>query len=299
MRSQDLKYLGYGVGAGTLLAVLFMLGFILIPGNTWFEKPTTSTSIPFTFTVTVLSSPSITQLPTGTFTPTPTMLPSSTPIPTITATLTSMELLIASGEITLKGPLTKEQQISLYEASLSFISQTSEESRQTSLLITEVPYSDTSTICGPLTIAVLQRAKLIPEELIPYDFFLLDPDLPKDRKLLSTALPKNLYNSVRYRTRLNQFNWSLDPLLPGDFVYIYAGSHGNFEHMLVVNRVDYRGRAYSVTNYNTVDGYVINETMLYDPVDPTAGIFARWAKREKQMLGSTGFEGFEIWRLKE
>jgi hypothetical protein len=299
MRSQDLKYLGYGIGMGVLIASLFLLAFVMIPGNTLFEKPVTSTSIPSTPTFTLQPSPTITQVPTGTFTPTPTMLPSSTPIPTITLTLTSMELLIASGEIALKGPLTKEQQISLYEASLSFISPTSEESRQTSLLITGVPYSDASTICGPLTIALLQRAKLIPEELTPYDFFLLDPDLPKDRQLLSTALPKNSYNSIRHRTRLNQFNWSLDPLLPGDFVYIYAGSQGNFEHILVVNRVDYRGRAYSVTNYNTVEGFVINEVMLYDPVDPTAGIFAQWAKRERQTLGSTGFEGFEVWRRKE
>jgi len=284
---------------GALIAGLFLLGFILMPGNNWFEKPPTPTSIPATSTFTLQPSPTITRPPTGTFTPTPTMLPSSTPIPTITATLTSMELLIASGEITLKGPLTKEQHISLYEASLSFISPTSEESRETSLLITGVPYSDASTICGPLTIALLQRARFIPEELTPYDFFLLDPDLGKDRQILQTALPKNLYDSVRYRTRLNQFNWSLDPLLPGDFVYIYAGSQGNFEHMLVVNRVDYRGRTYSVTNYNTVGGYVINEVMLYDPVDPTAGIFAQWAKRERQTLGSTGFEGFEVWRRKE
>ena len=297
MKSQDIKYLGYGLVIGALAAGL-LLGFLLSPfRSTFFKIAGTPSSIPFTHTP--LPTYTAVLLPTSTFTPTPTMLPSSTPIPTITATLTSMELLIASGEINLKGPLTKEQHISLYEASLSFISPTSKESRQTSLLITEVPYSDASTICGPLTIAILQQAKLIPEELTPNDFFLLDPDLPKDRQLLSTALPKNSYDSIRNRTRLNQFNWSLDPLLPGDFVYIYAGSQGNFEHMLVVNRVDYRGRAYSVTNYNTVDGYVINEVLLYDPVDPTAGIFAQWAKRERQILGSTGFEGFEVWRRKE
>ena len=69
--------------------------------------------------------------------------------------------------------------------------------------------------------------------------------------------------------------------------------------MLVVNRVDSQGRAYSVTNYNTEEGFVINEVMLYDPNDPSAGIFAQWTKREKQLLGSTGFAGYEVWRLKE
>ncbi len=298
MRSQDIKYLGYGIGIGALIAGLFVLGFFFVPlRNIVLQTTSTSSSTPFIQNVRL--SPSITQRPTSTFTPTPTMLPSSTLLPTITATQTTLELLIASGEIALAGPLTKEQQMRLYEASLSFISLTAKQSKQTSSLINLLPYSDASTICGPLSIAILQRANIIDEGLIPYDFFLLDPDLPKDRQILSTALPKNLYESVRYRTRLNQFNWSIDPLLPGDFVYIFAGSQGNFEHMLVVNRVDYRGRAYSVTNYNTVDGYVINEILLYDPVDPKAGIFAQWAKREKQVLGSTGFEGFEVWRLKE
>jgi hypothetical protein len=69
--------------------------------------------------------------------------------------------------------------------------------------------------------------------------------------------------------------------MPGDFVYIYSGTQGNFEHMLVVNRVDYQGRAYSVTNYNTEKGFIIDEVLLYDPNDPTVGIFEQWAKREK------------------
>jgi hypothetical protein len=174
-----------------------------------------------------------------------------------------------------------------------------EQSQKTSALINLSPFTDASTVCGPLSIAILQRADLLPADLVPHDFFLLDPDLPKDRLVLQTAFSTDAYGNTRTRTRLNQFNWSVEPLMPGDFIYIYAGSQGNFEHMLVVNRVDYRSRAYSVTNYNTPDGYVINEVMLYDPVDPTAGIFAQWARREKQLLGSTGFEGFEVWRLKE
>jgi hypothetical protein len=296
MRPQDLKHLGYGVVIGAAMAGVFLAGFFSFPrmGISFGITPThtISTSTP---------APTLTHtaLPTSTFTLTPSPLPSATHPPTRTATHTSTDLLIAEGEILIAGPLTREQQIRLYEASLAYISLTVEQSKQTSALINLSPFTDASTVCGPLSIAILQRADLLPPDLMPHDFFLLDPDLPRDRGLLQSALPGDIYGSVRYRTRLNKVIWSDQPLFAGDFIYTYAGSAGNFEHMLVVNRVDYRGRAYSVTNYNTPDGYLINEVMLYDPVDPTTGIFAQWAKQEKQLLGSTGFDGFEVWRLKQ
>jgi hypothetical protein len=43
---------------------------------------------------------------------------------------------------------------------------------------------------------------------------------------------------------------------------------------------------------------MIAETMLYDPLDPTGGIFHAWTKDRDQILGSTGFGGFEIWRAR-
>jgi hypothetical protein len=60
--------------------------------------------------------------------------------------------------------------------------------------------------------------------------------------------------------------------------------------------VDAQGRTYAVTNYGTPEGYMIAEVMLYDPLDPMAGIFHTWTKQRDQVLGSTGFGGFEIWR---
>jgi hypothetical protein len=69
--------------------------------------------------------------------------------------------------------------------------------------------------------------------------------------------------------------------------------------MLVVTRVDSQGRAYSVTNYNTEQGFVINEALLYDPADSNAGLFSQWTEKQFQKLGSTGYAGFEVWRLKE
>jgi hypothetical protein len=92
-------------------------------------------------------------------------------------------------------------------------------------------------------------------------------------------------------------DWHMNPLYPGDFIYIYAGTGGTFEHMLVVNRVDSDGRAYSVNNYLTPNGFIISEVLLYDPADPNAGMFSAWTARPNSKNGSTGFAGFEVWRL--
>jgi hypothetical protein len=86
--------------------------------------------------------------------------------------------------------------------------------------------------------------------------------------------------------------------MPGDFVYIKAGTGGNFDHMLTVNRVDNKMRAYAVSNYKTEYGFVITEVLLYDPNDSQAGIFHTWTQRPNQSLGSTGFGGMEIWRVR-
>lgn len=206
--------------------------------------------------------------------------------------------MIANGEIQITGPYSREQQIKLYEASLRFIAPTYEQAKQMSVLVNHVRFSDPSTTCGPLSISVLQAAGLLGEDFEAHDFFLLNPSLPKDRDIANKFFPPELYTSTRYRTRIDEFDWKANPLMPGDFVYIYHGTGGNFDHMLVVNRVDAQGRAYSVTNYGTEQGFIINEAVLYDPNDPTAGLFKVWTKRANQVLGSTGFSGVEIWRLK-
>jgi hypothetical protein len=99
-------------------------------------------------------------------------------------------------------------------------------------------------------------------------------------------------------TPINKVNWITTPLEPGDFVFIWHGSGGNFDHMLVVNRVDSQGRTYAVTNFGTSEGYLIAETMLYDPQDPGAGIFHTWTQEREAILGSTGFGGYEVWRMR-
>lgn len=300
MRSADIKYLSLGFGIGALLASLFFAGFFFMPqSNALGINSLLGIQGASTQTATVIIQPSSTATievtPTTVATFTPTFAPTSTPLPS--ATQTTIEMMIASGEIVLSGPLTKEQQIKLYEASLFFIAPTYEQSKQMSVLINQLRFSDPSTTCGPLAAAILQKAGILSEDYVPHDLFLINPDLGKDRTIIKSTFPQEKYSDTRYKVRIDQFDWATNPLMPGDFVYIYSGTGGNFEHMLVVNRVDNQGRAYSVTNYNTEQGFVINEVMLYDPIDSNAGIFSQWTEKQFAKLGSTGYAGFEVWRL--
>jgi hypothetical protein len=302
MRSSNIKYLSLGFGIGALLASLFFVGIFFMPQS---KVPgiisslgIQGTLIPtITPTTQPISTATIAAAPTAAATFTPTALPTSTPPPTPTATQTTTELMIASGDIVLSGPLTKEQQIKLYEASLFFIAPTYEQSKQMSVLINHLRFSDPSTTCGPLVAAILQKAGILSKDFVPHDLFLINPDLGKDRAIIESTFPHEKYSDTRYKVRIDQFDWKKNPLMPGDFVYIYSGTGGNFEHMLVVNRVDVQGRAYSVTNYGTEQGFIIDEVLLYDPADSNAGIFSQWTEKQFAKLGSTGFAGFEVWRL--
>jgi hypothetical protein len=306
MRSKDLRYLGYGFGIGALFASLFFAGFFfIIPQFNVFGAQNTPVPqnplvaiIQPTATVEMTSPPTTIVIPTATIASVPTEF-APTPLPLFTATLTAGEIKEASGEIAIKGPLTREQQIKLYDASLFFIALTYKESKKMSELINNARFSDPNTTCGPLSIAILQKAGILSADLVPHDFFLVNPDLGKDRITIKNVFPSEQYTDTRYKERIDQFDWNASPLLPGDFVYLYSGTGGNFEHMLVVNRVDSQGRAYSVTNYDTEQGFVIDEALLYDPADSNAGLFSRWTEKQFKKLGSTGYAGFEVWRLKE
>jgi hypothetical protein len=307
MRSKDLRYLGIGLGIGIAVMSLFLGTAFFLPGLR--ERVLPSQQIPAPqmaateFQSNVIPFPADTQTPlsAGVFEATPTLgpasLPADTSTPLITPTLTTAELLAATGELSIIGPLTRTQQLNLYNAALTFIAPTNAESKKMAVAINGLRFSDPNTTCGPLAIAILQRAQIVGTENVPHDFFLINPDNGLDRQLLEKTFPNEQYVNTRYKIKLSQVDWQAKPLMPGDFLYIYAGEQGNFEHMLVVTRVDQAGRAYSVTNYNTEEGFIINEVLLYDPLVPSAGIFAEWTKRKDQLLGSTGFAGFEIWRF--
>ena len=206
--------------------------------------------------------------------------------------------LLESGYIVETGPLSLRGLLRLYDISIKYIRLTSDDSRILGEEINGKGYGSPTDICGPLSIAILQEAGLVDADIDPHQFWLLNPDVWDDRRLLAKAFPPERFENIQHKIKLNQVDWNKAPLQPGDFIYIYAGTGGNFEHMLVVNRVDADGRAYAVTNHKTKDGFIISEVLLYDPSDPYLGMFPIWTARPNAEMGSTGFAGFELWRLR-
>jgi beta-lactamase class A len=152
-----------------------------------------------------------------------------------------------------------------------------------------------ASVCGPLSIAILRAAGLLNPYIDLHDFWLLNPR--QAEVILERTFPRELYSWFQTSQPVNEFDFSQHPLQAGDFVYLFAGDPGSFEHMLTISRVDEAGRAYAVTNFDTPDGYVIEEVMLYDPSQPGIGKFYDWTDRRNAKLGLTGFGGFWVWRL--
>lgn len=295
MRSQ-LRYLGYGLIIGVFIAALIITGIIFATAGSGIAplEPIHAMLISPTPTF-----PTNTPSPTNTPPPTATRAPTNTLIPSATATLTISERMVLNGELIFTGPLTQDQQMKLYEVSIEFISPTFKESKKVGEMINGKGYGSPTLICGPLTLTILQNAGLIEyKDIVPYDFWLLNPYLGKDRALVNRVFPKEKYENLLFRTPINKFDWAAQPLQPGDFLFIKHGTGGNFDHILVVNRVDSQLRAYAVTNFGTPDGHIIDEVMLYDPNDPNTGMFQTWTGKQNSLLGSTGFGGFELWRLR-
>lgn len=306
----DIKYLGLGLFIG-LSATSMLFAGMLVPTTIIAALPTeTPSSTPSAFSSSPQPSPT-TRPPTSTYTPTPTLIrptgsatptdtPTATPtVPSSTPTLSDTILgLFDSGYLSQTGPLSVKQQVNLYEAALKYVRTSTDDSRRLGEEINGKGYGAPSDICGPLSIAILQEAGLVGAGLDPHRFWLLNPDVRDDRRLLAKAFPPGQFENKRHKVKLNKVDWNQTPLYPGDFVYIYAGTGGNFEHMLVVNRVDSDGRAYAVTNHKTDEGFIISEVLLYNPANPDVGMFPIWTMRPNAETGSTGFAGYEIWRLR-
>ena len=157
-------------------------------------------------------------------------------------------------------------------------------------------YGRPQDMCGPLAFKILQDAGIVSKYIDLRDYWLLYP--PDDAYLLERVFPPEDFEWLTIRQPIDQIDYEHFPLLAGDLLYIYSGEQGDYSHVLVVTRVDDAGRAYSVTNNYTVDGFVIQEYMLYDPAAPGVGIFYEWSDPANRELGLTGFGGFDLWRPK-
>lgn len=185
----------------------------------------------------------------------------------------------------------------LYLNSLNFIAETEREAFIIAELI-EPSGGSPGNICGPLSIMLLKDANLLPSYISTHSFWFLQPrDDYTVQTILEEAFPKEKYLWYRTDISIGEFDFVSFPLYSGDFIYLYAGGLGTYEHILVVTRVDEDGRAYSVTNILTDDGYKISEFLLYDPTKSGEGIFYRLTDRAYNMtIGTTGFGGFQLWR---
>ncbi len=195
--------------------------------------------------------------------------------------------------------LSLEQQRRLVEASQNFIAADIPTARQVALDIDfiEGANEDASTMCGPLAVAILQAAGLLGPWVSRHSFWLLNPR--ENLQPVLDTFPASLYEWYQFDDPIAEFDFSNLHLMAGDFLYLFAGPGDTFEHILVVNRVDDKGRPYTVSNFFIATGTIIEERLLYDLQAPQTGQFADWADRSlRNTMGNTGGGGFRIWRVK-
>ncbi|MDD2521687.1 MAG: hypothetical protein PHW11_02535 [Anaerolineaceae bacterium] len=251
-----------------------------------------------------------TPTPTPTHTSTPTRTPTVTPTSTSTATPTNTATPLPP---TPTATLTQQEQaeIRLYESSLAYLASTPKRALEVarSIGFTEGPYESPDNMCGPLTVAIMRDAGYLPAEADPHDMWLLCPrqDNPEChglRILERTFFAPDDYDYIWVEESIGKHNWHKDPLKPGDWLYLFVlkgvSNYTGFDHMIVVTRVDDQGRAYSVTNINHGNGFVIREELLYDPKRPGKGLFYDLSNDElRKELGMSGTAGYLLIRAKD
>ena len=206
--------------------------------------------------------------------------------------------------------LRQQREANLYQASLHYLANTAEEA---DLVAREIdfasdPHESADNACGPITVAIMRDGGYLPEEANPHDMWLLCPreDIPGCNGLDildQKYFPLLDYDYIRVDESVGSYDWAKNPLQPGDWLYLFVrkgiSKYDGFDHMLVVTRVDDSGRAYSVTNINKGDGFVIQEELLYDPRRPNLGLFAELTNDDlRKELGMTGTAGFLLIRAK-
>ena len=232
----------------------------------------------------IISTPTLQSSQPGVLKLDGTFSPMSTPAPTATPVYTPTPI----QSIPIKGSL-------IYQASLKYVASTEEEAIRVARSLRFVQNDGhPSNMCGPLAVAILRDAGFVSPDIDLHDFWLLNPR--QNAQILESTFPRNQFLWKKTTVSINRFDFKSFPLMTGDLLYLYAGSEGTFEHILVVTRVDDEGRTFTVTNHNTEKGYLIEELMLYDPARPQKGLFYEWTDKQNFRLGLTGYGGFDLWR---
>ena len=240
-----------------------------------------------------LASPVPTSLPAVEITITSSTLPARNPTTAPTATIPISSTAVHG----YAGALTLEQQQALAAAARAYISPTPQDALATAINLGYLGRNpNPATMCGPLALAILQDLGLVDKELPLVSFYYLNPRPGHDDRLLQNVFPPDRFEKIVHEESIGSIDYSKYPLYPGDFLYLFAGDSGSYEHMLVISRVDEAGRAFAVTNINTDVGVIVDEVMLYDPSQPGVGQFYEWTDWENRMIGRTGYGGFWLWR---
>ena len=118
-------------------------------------------------------------------------------------------------------PLSIEER--LYQASLKFIADTPEKAH---LIAKEIDYlvgdsEDACNMCGPLSIAILKEAGLLPKEADVHDAWLLcarenREDCYGIETLEKNIFPPDEYEYIRVYESVRDYDFQSNPLLPGD-----------------------------------------------------------------------------------
>ncbi|MCB2209637.1 class A beta-lactamase-related serine hydrolase [bacterium] len=222
----------------------------------------------------------------------------SASIPTLTPTKIPTASTVATRTLTPEETREAALAARLAEVSRDFIALTPEESDQ---IAQKVGFIDginesASNSCGPVSIAILKAAGLLPVTTTVHDIWLLNmrKDFSLTKILYQKYFPPQEYDYIWVEQSIREYDFSANPLQPGDWLFLFTAGNG-FDHMLTVTRVDENGAAYSVTNIDRGDDFIIAEEMLYNPNQEGVGLFYEITDLEKRML--LGLTGTKRWLL--
>ncbi len=190
--------------------------------------------------------------------------------------------------------LSNSQREKLILVSQKLITQNEEDTFVIAKSLDYATYPHPRTLSGPLAISILREAGLVSKYIDLRDFWLLNiRDSYTVRIVLEKNFPAEDYLWTRNIKALTDIDFNEFPLYSGDLLYLYAGYSGNFEQILVVNRVDLDGKVFAVSvDFSNTEDYLIQELMLYDPNTPGEGYFYDIAKEFKNgnITGEGGFQ---------
>ncbi|MGI6259234.1 MAG: hypothetical protein ACOYKC_05185 [Anaerolineaceae bacterium] len=247
--------------------------------------------------------------PTPTFTPEPTHTATATATKTLVPTATNTATPLPPTPTATMTAREKAQE-KLWQASLDFLAFTPEDADQVARRIdfASGPHESADNACGPLTVAILKAGGYLPEDASEHDMWLLcpreeNPECHGMETLQRLFFPVDDYDYIRVEESVGTYDWEENPLEPGDWLYLFVmkgiSNYRGFDHMIVVTRVDENGAAYSVTNIDYGEGFVITEALLYDPDNPGEGLFYDLTNDHlRKELGMTGTAGFLLIRAK-